>query len=132
MKTISMKQLRQKFGPVRKALERGEKFLLMYRSKPLAVIRPYSSTTDAQYLNGQNTQTSEATNQAPNLTKLPNPNTISFGSRFDANATQSSLKPTLKPTQPAPAKPSTEPASEPSTRPSAKPLDKLGLKKAFI
>lgn len=45
-----MKQLRQKFGPVRKGLDRGEEYLLMYRSKPLAVIRPYSAETDVQHL----------------------------------------------------------------------------------
>jgi len=50
MKIVTMKQLRQKFGPVRKGLDRGEEYLLMYRSKPLAVIRPYSVDTDAEHL----------------------------------------------------------------------------------
>ena len=50
MKIVTMKQLRQKFGPVRKGLDRGEEYLLMYRAKPLAVIRPYSADQDAQHL----------------------------------------------------------------------------------
>ena len=50
MKIVTMKQLRQKFSPVRKGLDRGEEYLLMYRAKPLAVIRPYSADQDAQHL----------------------------------------------------------------------------------
>jgi len=118
-----MKQLRQKFGPMRKALERGEEFLLMYRSKPLAVVRPYSAQTDAKHLT-ESTNALEPAKQAHNPNKLPDPKTISFGSKFDANA----ARPALKSTQPITIKS----ATEPTNRPSVKPLDKLGLKRAFI
>lgn len=146
-----MKQLRQKFGPMRKALERGKEFLLMYRSKPLAVIRPYSAISDAQHLTGQannGTSTTQPTNnkptdsqaasvqpvtrQLPNLDKLPDPKTISFSSKFDAKAAMPSLKSSLK----TPPKPSfgltRKPALPMTNKPLIKPLDKLGLKKAFI
>lgn len=66
MKTITMKQLRQKFGPVRKGLDRGEEYLLMYRSKPLAVIRPYSAETDRQHLPGSKNN-EETAKKAPSL-----------------------------------------------------------------
>ena len=66
MKIVTMKQLRQKFGPVRKGLERGEEYLLMYRSKPLAVVRPYSAETDSQHLTGMDNQ-----EQPEKLTELP-------------------------------------------------------------
>lgn len=41
MKIISMKQFREKFDPIKNGLIRGEEYLLLYRSKPLAVISPY-------------------------------------------------------------------------------------------
>lgn len=50
MKIVSMKQLRQNFETVKKGLSRGESYLLMYRSKPLGVMRPYAPETDAKYL----------------------------------------------------------------------------------
>ncbi len=56
MKIISMKQLRQKFGPIRKGLNRDEEYLLMYRSKPLAVIRPYRADTDMKYLQDEESE----------------------------------------------------------------------------
>jgi len=53
MKIVSMKQLRQNFSPIRKAIDKGESFLLMYRSKPLAVIRPYQADKDIHLLSPQ-------------------------------------------------------------------------------
>jgi len=50
MKIVSMKQLREKFHPIRKSLEKGESFLLMYRSKPLGILRPYEAGSDAEHL----------------------------------------------------------------------------------
>jgi hypothetical protein len=41
MNIISMKQLRENFEPIRKKIEKGQPFLLLYRSKPLATITPY-------------------------------------------------------------------------------------------
>ena len=38
--TISMKQMRENFLSIRQRLEAGEEFLLIYRSQPLAEIRP--------------------------------------------------------------------------------------------
>ena len=102
MKIISMKQLRQKFDPIRKGLEHGETYLLMYRSKPLGVMRPYSPQTDATHLGtGEEKPLLPA---AEPLHGLPSPKTVTFGSKFDADT-----------------KISTE-----------KPLDRLGMKKAFI
>lgn len=36
-----MKQLREKFTPIKKGLRSGQEYLLLYRSKPLAMIKPY-------------------------------------------------------------------------------------------
>lgn len=46
MKIISMKQLRKDFNPIRKGLQRGQEYLLMYRSKPLANLVPYVEETE--------------------------------------------------------------------------------------
>ena len=46
--TISTKQLREDFSQVKTALENGQSLLLLYRSKPLAEIKP------AQKLAGPN------------------------------------------------------------------------------
>jgi hypothetical protein len=48
MKIISMKQLREKFNPVRKGLGKGEEYLLLYRSKPLAMLIPYQNSNSSQ------------------------------------------------------------------------------------
>lgn len=79
-----MKQLRQQFGPMRKALERGESYLLMYRSKPLAVIQPYVAERDAQHLvkNVPSTTQQQPTNPITMPSTLPDPKMISFGSRL--------------------------------------------------
>ena len=77
MKIVSMKQLRQKFSPIRKAINKGESFLLMYRSKPLAVIRPYEAGKDIHLLSPQE--------EAPSLPKskplrtLPEPKKVALG-----------------------------------------------------
>ena len=38
--TVSMKQLRESFPDIRERLEAGEELLLIYRSQPLAEIKP--------------------------------------------------------------------------------------------
>lgn len=43
-----MKQLREEFEPIRDGLARGESYLLLYRSRPLATLLPYEQSTDAQ------------------------------------------------------------------------------------
>lgn len=103
MKTISMKQLRQKFDPIRKGLARGESYLLMYRSKPLGIMRPYAVDTDAQYLGTGEMVASLPSASTPRA--LPDPQTISFGSKFNPNTKLGSA---------------------------ANPLDRLGVKKMFI
>ncbi|EKD22824.1 MAG: hypothetical protein ACD_83C00256G0003 [uncultured bacterium] len=108
-----MKQLRQKFAPIRKSLERNEEFLLMYRSKPLAILRPYSSATDAKYLN--NSANSNIDIKTPPLVKLPDPKTISFSSKFNPNAKIPSFKP----------------ATQTEINPSTRPLDKFGIKRVL-
>lgn len=40
MNIISMKQLREDFSAVKQRLQAGEKLLLIYRSQPLAEIKP--------------------------------------------------------------------------------------------
>ncbi|MBT4124573.1 MAG: hypothetical protein HN981_02530 [Candidatus Pacebacteria bacterium] len=75
MKIISMKQLRQKFAPIRKSLEKGESFLLMYRSKPLGVIRPYNPDEDIHLLYPGETP---ALPEAKKLRTLPEPTKIAL------------------------------------------------------
>ena len=41
MKIISVKQLRENFDQVKQAMESGQSLILVYRSKPLAEIRPF-------------------------------------------------------------------------------------------
>lgn len=48
MHIISMKQLREQFEPIRDGLDRGESYLLMYRSKPLATLLPYEHSSSNQ------------------------------------------------------------------------------------
>lgn len=40
LQTISTKKLREDFSQVKSAMERGQSLVLLYRSKPLAEIRP--------------------------------------------------------------------------------------------
>ena len=42
--TISVKQLREEFPKIRKALKKGNNFILIYHSQPLAQIFPYPGT----------------------------------------------------------------------------------------
>ena len=116
MKIISMKQLRQRFDPIRKGLERGETYLLMYRSKPLGVMRPYSPATDAQHLGVGESAPALVT---PKLQGLPNPKTVSFGLTF-------------APTEQKPATPTEKTIAQPTAQPTDKPLDRLGMRKAFV
>ena len=39
---ISVKQLRENFDQVKKDLENGKSFVLLYRSRPLAELKPYN------------------------------------------------------------------------------------------
>jgi len=43
IQTISTKELRENFSQVREYMEAGKSLLLMYRSKPLAEIKPVRS-----------------------------------------------------------------------------------------
>lgn len=40
MQTISMKELREDFAQVKAAMDAGQSLMLLYRSKPLAEIKP--------------------------------------------------------------------------------------------
>lgn len=79
----------------------------MYRSKPLAVVRPYEAETDAHYLGDD--QAEPIKTVQPALKKLPDPKTISFGSRLTHISSDISKKTTP-----------------------LKPLDKLRVKRAFL
>lgn len=39
-KTISVKELRQQFPKVRRSIARGDRFIIIYRSKPFAKLSP--------------------------------------------------------------------------------------------
>ena len=77
MNIVSMKQLRQKFSPIRKAIDKGESFLLMYRSKPLAVIRPYQAGKDIHLLSPQ--EETPSLPEEEKLRTLPEPKKIAIG-----------------------------------------------------
>ncbi len=114
MKIISMKQLRQKFTSMRKALDRGESFLLMYRSKPLAVIRPYEANKDIHLLVPEEEKPQLPT--AKPLNKLPEPKNIAIEPRNipQLPATNEKLL-----------------TAKTATTHTSKPLDKFKLKKVF-
>lgn len=40
IRTISTKEMREDFGQLRRAMQRGQSLVLLYRSKPLAEIKP--------------------------------------------------------------------------------------------
>lgn len=109
MKIISMKQLRQKFASMRRALERGESYLLMYRSKPLAVIRPYEPKQDIHLLAPQKEEPLLSPEKP--LNKLPEPKKIAI----DVSK--------------IPQLPASDEPLIPAT--TTRPLDKFGLKKIF-
>jgi hypothetical protein len=74
----------------------------MYRSKPLAVIRPYHAETDAKHL--QDTEYEGAEKRT--LTKLPDPQTVSIKEKTAQ--------------------------AHPYADSSTKPLDKLGMRRALV
>ncbi len=43
---ISVKELRQNFPEIKSQLDRGHKFLIIHRSKPLATLIPYHQTQE--------------------------------------------------------------------------------------
>ena len=47
MQTISVKELRNNFPEVIQAIQAGESYTLIYRSKPVAQIKPISSSQEA-------------------------------------------------------------------------------------
>jgi len=47
MQTISVKELRNNFPEVIQAVQAGESYTLIYRSKPVAQIKPISSSQEA-------------------------------------------------------------------------------------
>ena len=49
MNIISMKQLRENFGLVKEAVSGGQSLILVYRSKPLAEIRPVSGIGEPEF-----------------------------------------------------------------------------------
>lgn len=111
MKIISMKQLRQKFAPIRKSLEKGESFLLMYRSKPLGVIRPYNPNEDIHLLSPGEVKSLP---KSKKLRTLPNPTKI---------ALEASNTPQISATK-------QESLPDPLQK-KENPLNRLGFKKAF-
>ena len=48
MQAISIKELRNKFPFVRSQLKKGEEFLVIYQSKPIAKLTPVSKLSDLE------------------------------------------------------------------------------------
>lgn len=97
-----MKQLREHFEPIREGLERGESYLLMYRSKPLGTLLPYDQDGQTrQVLSQKNTATYNPTPAPTHLptpaSAVPSPNTTP-----PATVTIENLSPTKPITQIAP------------------------------
>ncbi|MGD9129689.1 MAG: hypothetical protein PVJ09_04345 [Candidatus Woesebacteria bacterium] len=65
MNIVSMKQFRENFGPIRKGLKRGKQYLLLYRSKPLAMITPYKKGKFSQGKTKKNQTFSQTENNSP-------------------------------------------------------------------
>ena len=65
MKIISMKQLREEFGPIKEALESGESFLLMYRSRPLAKITPADDELQLSELSSKKKKSDQPSTSPP-------------------------------------------------------------------
>lgn len=108
MKIVSMKQFRQSFSPIHRALNKGESFLLMYRSKPIAIIRPYDNSKDIHLLSPQKEVPKLDQQQ---LKTLPEPKKIA-----------------IEPSN-VPQLPSSTKDNQPKNN---NPLNKFGLKRAFI
>lgn len=64
-----MKQLREQFEPIRDGLARGESYLLMYRSRPLATLLPYDQTADMPTMPVVQSTTSNATTATTSQTE---------------------------------------------------------------
>ena len=116
-----MKQLRKNFDPIRKGLSKGETYLLMYRSKPLGVIRPYSSQTDAQFLGAGEDLPALGAPTPP--AALPDPKMISFSSTFDSGELGSAAQS---------AQPIESIRAIQSPAPARNPLNRLGMRRAFL
>lgn len=50
MHAISVKELRQKFPTVRNELKKGESFLIIYKSKPIAELKPIENGNGNFYI----------------------------------------------------------------------------------
>lgn len=78
-KIISMKQLRENFAPIRKGLKRGEKYLLMYRSRPLAELVPFVEEVDEELGEASGlAQEAEGALEAKNAQELKKASNIDF------------------------------------------------------
>lgn len=49
MKMVSMKQLRENFAKIKRGLKRGQGYILLYRSHPLAKILPFNHKSNESY-----------------------------------------------------------------------------------
>ncbi len=63
-----MKQLRENFTPIRNGLRKGQTFLLMYRSKPLAKLVPQNENVET--INNSKNKTSKNENKANTSNKI--------------------------------------------------------------
>lgn len=48
MHAISVKELREKFPVIRSKLKKGERFLIIYQSKPIAELKPVRDIPDVE------------------------------------------------------------------------------------
>lgn len=123
MKIISMKQLREKFNPIRKGLEKGEEYLLLYRSKPLATLVPYQNNDTTQIKKSRPTlKPTTISVKAPPQDKPP------VQSIHPAQQTSSKPEPPVAQTQPPVASVplvQPQPVVKPKTR---SVLNKFGMK----
>lgn len=100
-----MKQFRENFEPIRSGLKKGREYLLLYRSKPLAVISPYEEDKELDQKIKREVRQSEK-----QVNKL--------------NEEKTNKEPIIDPVQ----KPPLSPAPEKPTD----SLHKFGLKKALM
>lgn len=113
MQIISMKQLREHFEPIREGLEKGESYLLMYRSKPLGTLLPYEQ-------DGQ-------TRQVLHKKSLPEPTLPSVATINEPAFNPAPIAPLANQTPSHPSQSQT-PAIEPKPTASPQPLRRFGLK----
>lgn len=88
MKTaISVKELRMNFPAIRKKLEQGEGFTVIYRSKPLAQLLPVSpdiiEPKSAQFGKGLNEKICELPKSMEDFLKNIDKYTLKGGKQFD-------------------------------------------------